>query len=748
MFICRGCLRSLTSSRGTRIRPQLLSHPQIATTSVSGRRAYTANGPSLEQRRAIEEAIRAAEQRPSPLEGSRSSGAQSASDSDGDLAYDNVNPKADEYGKQKYEKTLEASVRKVLSLTTDPYHIAQHVARVLEKGRFDEALMTARMASRNNKVEVSWNHLIDYLMKNHRLHAAVKLYNEMKKRAQIPNAKTYTIIFRGCAESPHPKLAVAEATRIYNFMIKYGPLKPNTIHMNAVLEVCARAGDLESLFTVLATCNANIRAPDAHTYTIVLNALKFDMGRVGSANFGLIDAEVRREIQKNIQKARAIWSDVIANWRSAKMIIDEPLVTAMGRVLAMGDYKDNESVLELLEQTMNIPRFDKPNVKLPDVSADAGTDVADPPAPGNGQTVEAGNMSPKERRTLASSMADKSPLYAKPGNKTLSLIFTVLSATRRTSSASKYWNYFTNVLKITPDQYSYNWYLRTLTTGHASGQVAELIASMPTTLLTPVTFRRGFTACIRDNLNQHAFKNACRIFEVMISTQRYPDALAMRLYLQVARGSTRHFYEESESESKSESESSSPKQQQQQQQQQQEQQQEQQEQQPQLQQQQKQKQKQKQKQTPGLPEPAKEGALAGKAGHGAQILTALSYMWEPFRILAGSLSYPEAPTRSPQEELERKRGPMQEMSATARRMIAAIDRVITDEPGMGAAGRDVLRLWRARRAILQRQLERYLQILYPDRAAAAAQEERDRRIVLAEEELYKRGEGTSSSSSP
>ncbi|KAL2189084.1 hypothetical protein L209DRAFT_752275 [Thermothelomyces heterothallicus CBS 203.75] len=713
MFVCRGCLRSLTSSRGTRIRSsRLLSHPQIATTSVSGRRAYTANGPSLDQRRAVEDAIRAAEQHPSPKE-SKPSGTQSPGDNNGDLAYDNVNTKGDEYGKQKYEKKLEASVRKVLRLTTDPYHIAQHVAKVLEKGRFDEALMTTRMASRNNKVEVSWNHLIDYLMKNHRLHAAVKLYNEMKKRAQIPNAKTYTIIFRGCAESPHPKLAVSEATRIYNFMIKYGPLKPNTIHMNAVLEVCARAGDLESLFTVLATCNGSMRSPDAHTYTIVLNALKYDTSKVGSANLGLIDAEVKREIQKNIHRARAIWSDVIANWRSAKMIIDEPLVTAMGRVLAMGDYKDNESVLELLEQTMKIPRFDKPNVKLPDVSADAGPDAAKLPAP-EGQTVEAGNMSPKDRKALAKSRADKSPLYAKPGNKTLALIFNVLAATRRTSSAGKYWSYFTNVLKVTPDQYSYNWYLRVLTTGHASGQVAELIASMPTTLLTPLTFRRGFTACILDNLNRHAFKHACRIFEVMVTTQRYPDALAMRLFLQVARGSTRHFYE------------SSPKQQQQQQEQQQKQQE--------RSDQQQQQQEQQQQLTPGLPEPQKEGALTGKAGHGAQIITALSYMWEPFRILTGSLSYPEAATRSPQEELDRKRGSMQEISATARRMIAGIDRVTNEE---GMADREAVKLWRARRIVLQKLLERYMRIMYP--GGSAAQEEKERRTVLEEEERYERG---------
>ncbi|KAH6841138.1 hypothetical protein B0I37DRAFT_393946 [Chaetomium sp. MPI-CAGE-AT-0009] len=597
-----------------------------------------------------------------------------------------------------YEKKLQSNIRRHLSLTTDPYHIAQSVAGMLEKERFDEALMMARMASRNTKVEVSWNHLIDYQLKNQRLHAAVKLYNEMKKRAQVPNAKTYTIIFRGCAQSIHPKLAVAESTRIYNFMIKAGPLKPNTIHMNAVLEVCARAGDLESLFTVLVTSNAGMRCPDAHTYTIVLNALRYDSGHADKSNVGLIDAEVKREIQKNVVRARAIWTDVITNWRGAKLIIDEPLVSAMGRILALGDYKDNDSVLELLEQTMKIPRFDQPNVKLPDAPLAKADETANLPTAEN-QTPGA-NMSMKARKELAESRANKTPLYAKPGNKTLSLVLTALANTRKTSSAVKYWNYFTQILNVTPDASNHALYLRALAAGHASGQVASHIAELPDSLLTAQTFRRGFSACISDNLNPHAFKHACRIFNVMATKQRYADALAMRLFLQVARANNRHFYEGTPPPPTEQEEAKN----------------------------------QRRTNTP---------PTAGQLAHGAQIISALEHMWEPFRILTGSLSYPSEATRSPQEERERQRGALQEITATARRMIAAVDRVVSEEGGGGGMGmldqrgdrehRRTAKLWRTRRIILQKMVERHVRVLFPD-GAPPTEEERERRVVLEDEE--------------
>lgn len=117
---------------------------------------------------------------------------------------------------------------------------------------------------------------------------------QMKKRGQIPNAKTYTVIFRGCAGSLHPKLAVSEATRIYNFMVKHATLKPNTIHMNAVLEVCARARDIESLFTVLSTANTGIRTPDSCTYTIVLNALRHEAVDAKKLGTDPVDSEIQR----------------------------------------------------------------------------------------------------------------------------------------------------------------------------------------------------------------------------------------------------------------------------------------------------------------------------------------------------------------------------------------------------------------------------------------------------------------------
>ena len=93
---------------------------------------------------------------------------------------ESIGGQRDELGKKKYEKKLEWVVKKHLEHLQDPYHIAQHVSKALAKGSYDEALLMTRIASRDGKVEVSWNHLIDYQMKNKRLHAAIKVYNEVR----------------------------------------------------------------------------------------------------------------------------------------------------------------------------------------------------------------------------------------------------------------------------------------------------------------------------------------------------------------------------------------------------------------------------------------------------------------------------------------------------------------------------------------------------------------------------------------
>jgi pentatricopeptide repeat protein len=77
------------------------------------------------------------------------------------------------------EKAIKWKVKKHLQYLESNYKITEHVERTLQRGDFDEAVMLVREASRKLDLTVSWNHLIGYLMQEQKLHAAVKLYNEV-----------------------------------------------------------------------------------------------------------------------------------------------------------------------------------------------------------------------------------------------------------------------------------------------------------------------------------------------------------------------------------------------------------------------------------------------------------------------------------------------------------------------------------------------------------------------------------------
>ncbi|KAK4193965.1 hypothetical protein QBC35DRAFT_511134 [Podospora australis] len=516
-------------------------------------------------------------------------------------------------------------VKKHLTWLKDPLDIAQHIRKTLDKGGWDEALMMARTVSVNTKAEVSWNHLIDYQLKQGRLHAAIKLYNEMKKRGQRPNARTYTIIFRGCAESHHPQLAVSEAVRIYNTLLTRHAgtnFEPNTIHMNSVLEVCARANDLDSMFTILGTANNSRRAPDALSFTIVLNALRHQPASVRYGPNEFADVQIKKNIQVSIQKAKALWDDIISRWRGGRLFLDEGLVCAMGHVMAAGDYVDNANIFPMLEQTMQIP--------LPDVINKTLLRLAKPPKPRPETSTDVDaegthSEQPREIPTRSTSAAapEGNGSYVKPGQRTLSLTLTSLTNTNKTSYAGKYWQYFTEVHKIKPDVNNYACYLKCLRVGHSSNGVAKLILSMPQEFLSPLTFRVGFGTCIKDKLNQNAYDNACRIFEVMIAKSRYPDNLAMRLFLHVARIARVR--------------------------------------------------------CPGEKD----------EGYGRQLYDAIDRMWGPMDIILRSFSYLEKPTKSPEEALERNRGEMQEAMATARAMISVMDIICNQRLATPKASREI-----------------------------------------------------------
>ncbi|KAF3769985.1 hypothetical protein M406DRAFT_23042, partial [Cryphonectria parasitica EP155] len=412
---------------------------------------------------------------------------------------------------------LKRATQKELEYTTDPYHIAENVAKKLAAKDFDKALLLTQTASKDKQVIVSWNHLIEYQFQNQKLQAAIKLFNDMKKRAQLPNAQTYTIIFKGCAQSIHPKLAVGEALKIYHAMLNSSRLKPNTIHLNAVLDVCARAQDLESMFVALRSASG-IRAPNNLTYTIILNALRHQKSNYVNQNEDAKEQEpaVKASIETTISRAKLVWDEVITRWKKGEIIMDEELMCAMGRVLLLGGAKETDSILEVVGEVLGI-------TNLLD-----GQPETEPEPP-----------TPEPRRQMPSRSLTPRAMINVAGNNTLSLVMRALAQDKRTKLAARYWDFMSISYGIVPDRRNYRDYIDCLSTGASSSKAARVLASLPGDIPDGNLYRRGLLLCHFDTYNANAFQNATTIYDAMVRKLKVPDARCMKLYLQVSTSSYR-----------------------------------------------------------------------------------------------------------------------------------------------------------------------------------------------------------------
>ncbi|KAI2630827.1 hypothetical protein GGR54DRAFT_171979 [Hypoxylon sp. NC1633] len=425
----------------------------------------------------------------------------------------------------------EWAAKKELQYLTDPLHIATHVQKLLRKGDFEKAALITRRASKDLKVAVSWNHLIDHQLQHGKLHAGIKLFNEMKKRAILPNSQTYTIIFRGCAVSPHPKLAVSEAIRIYNAMLANSRIKPNTIHMNAVLQVCAKARDLDSAFAIAKSATDGLRAPDSYTYTTIFNAIRSTVSQRQNGPAQEVDiAEQEKATQNAVKQAKSIWEEVMSKWRAGSMVIDEELLCSMGRILLLGTYHDVNSIQALVEETMMIPRevetaLRGSSSKGPNLDG-AYTDV-------KSVTLSAGSEETSAPRSTAMS-------HALPGNNSLSMILSVLEKTGKTTNAPRYWDIFTEKYHVVPDANNWQLLFTVLRRGKNSAKTALYLRVMPAEAMVPKTFRTAMSTCIRDINNAYSFSNATEVLQIMMAKLRNPDLMTLRLYLRVAY-SNKHY---------------------------------------------------------------------------------------------------------------------------------------------------------------------------------------------------------------
>ncbi|KAI4096707.1 MAG: hypothetical protein LQ344_000847 [Seirophora lacunosa] len=462
----------------------------------------------------------------------------------------------------------------------DPVKLAENTISLLRKDDHERALETVRKASKSVPCSVSWNHLIDYDMSKGKIQKAIKKFNEMKKRAQQPDAQTYTILLRGLSWQAHLPETLSRALKIYHSMsAKNCPVKPNIIHTNAMLKVCALARDMDTLWAVAAKLpRKGAGSPDNLTITIILNAIRTVAwhGDEDLQDESVDELSIRR--QRAVVQGRKLWEEIIPRWRAGDFWIDEEVVCAMGRLLLLGSTRqDFEDVLSLVEQVMRIPREER---KLSDRAEPAENQPAIGPGTAEAQAfgpAEAQALGPEGATAMENDQADSSdlendesssPLSAsdatltpaltnvfgrelspttstsipRPGRNTLSLLLDACISLRAIPSGQFYWGLLTSPMgpyDVTPDSENYHMYLRLLRVQRASSVAADLVADMHTGslkdmgVLQPKTIRIALSCCVRDKNNAHANAHAHRILQTMFQAFAYPDPRAMEIFVQM-----------------------------------------------------------------------------------------------------------------------------------------------------------------------------------------------------------------------
>jgi len=331
-------------------------------------------------------------------------------------------------------------------------------------------------------------------------------------------------MLRGLSQHVNQPNVVKEAVKIYNSIFApNSAVKPNTIHTNAIVNVCARGGDMDSLWAITGKLpEKGAGSPDRLTYTLILNAIRENTIQettktADKVKFGG-DAEAAAESRKKmfeqaVEDGRKLWEDISYRWRRANLVIDEQLVCAMGRLLlGCGVGKDVGQVLDLVESTMRLRIPERQN-KSKQLSSFGGLD-----GPKHEEAVFPGD---EDTNTKAMMPLKESNVYATPGQNTLSMLLEACFIYKPIRTlAPSYWHYMTNTLNVEPDAANITAYLRILRMNRASTRVYELLAQDWPDNVSRRLYRRGtfviaFATCARDKKNPNVFATAQKLLTLM-----------------------------------------------------------------------------------------------------------------------------------------------------------------------------------------------------------------------------------------
>ena len=362
----------------------------------------------------------------------------------------------------------------------------------------------------------------------------------MKGRGQKPDAFTYTIILRGLTWN-HTKTpsAVERAVSVFHSMLApNSPVRPSTIHANAVVEVCAKARNLDALYGVIARLPTHGQgAPDRMTYTMTLNCLKeVALDSAGAAG-GFEKVDRPTLVGELIIQGKRIWADVVSRWRSGTIEMDEQLACSMGRLLFLGDARNKDEILSLMQQAARLERavpamgdLKRPE-NLPEVS-DTVEDRIDPDVTEN--SVQPGMNTEVDHKAsdnlFSADIQDRAVrIWAVPGPQTLSLLLDACREMNAIKAAQSYWGTLTSMFE--PDLENFHCYLRLLRVSRASSLAVELLRQMAKPKdqdgfglkLQGKSFLLAMSACKRDVNNAKCLHNVAKILHMMPKHLDVPD---------------------------------------------------------------------------------------------------------------------------------------------------------------------------------------------------------------------------------
>lgn len=457
------------------------------------------------------------------------------------------------------ERRNRIALEKELVWLKDPLALSDHVRTTLQDGKIDKALELCRLASKSMDCVVAWNRLVEWHMQEGAPNQALKVYNEMKKRAQFPDSYTYIFLLRGLAPQtvadrtgPSRDANAEKAVTIYNSMKSpTSRVKPSILHTNAALKVCSFSTNLDAFWGILAGLPSHgYGAADHMTYTLILDAIRHEVNMDANE---LEPRELSARKSRATNHGRKVWEEIIDKWRAGEVVIDERLVSAMARLLLISEHiEDWDDVLNLVRQTMNVQRLlpplgtkerhiehlPKPTSDSPDEGIElslsdqvAHDAVKDTPA------AKAFNPVKPLLPVGQPSVRSRSVAYATPSTDTLSVILEACTLMRTPKTAWAYWELFVNEYGVEPDLNNLHAHLRLLSINRSSAKAVELITKcLKGSSLRPrkLTFRMALTACLRNTSNEKSLDHARQIVNAMETTLADLDARTLGLYLKLA----------------------------------------------------------------------------------------------------------------------------------------------------------------------------------------------------------------------